>query len=237
MKWPMLCLKGQARTESGNDGGRNRDKGGAGRRTNGDGTPWHPQSIGRYIFSGKMFGKGATGSVFHGNESETHRDVAIKVLDASSSGTPSEVAALRKVASSGHPNICGFLEHHYRHGKHFIVMEACSGGELFQQVESVGQLGEERARRLGRGVVAGVTFMHSCGVAHRDLKLENLLLDRPDGDVKICDFGLAHVYDSTRTGAPAARPSSRGAAAPRATRHLRCWLGCPTTASWSTSGR
>merc|ERR1719271_670992 len=40
-----------------------------------------------------------------------------------------------------------------------------------------------------------MTYMHSLGVAHRDLKLENLLLDAPNGNVKICDFGLAHVFE------------------------------------------
>mmetsp|Transcript_54854 Transcript_54854/g.117743 ORF Transcript_54854/g.117743 Transcript_54854/m.117743 type:complete len:353 (+) Transcript_54854:1-1059(+) len=117
------------------------------------------------------------------------------MLDNGSSGTPTEVAVLRKVAAAGHPNICAFLEHYYKYGKHFIVMEACSGGELFQQVEAVGQITEEKARELGRGVVSGVLYMHKCGVAHRDLKLENLLLDKPNGSVKICDFGLAHVYE------------------------------------------
>jgi serine/threonine protein kinase len=100
-----------------------------------------------------MLGKGATGSVFHGACPETGEEVAIKLLDTSSSGTPAEVSALRKVAAAGHPNICGFLEHHCKYGKHFIVMEACSGGELFQQVEAVGQLSEDRAREIGRGVV------------------------------------------------------------------------------------
>lgn len=193
MKWPLFCLKGQPRTESGPDGARGRDDRDS-RFTNSDGTAWHPESIGRYVFSGRILGKGATGSVFHGTCPETGADVAIKMLDTSSSGTPVEVSALRKVAAAGHPNICGFLEHRFKHGKHFIVMEACSGGELFQQVEAVGQLSEDRARELGRGVVSGVVFMHEHGVAHRDLKLENLLLDKPNGIVKICDFGLAHMY-------------------------------------------
>jgi serine/threonine protein kinase len=48
--------------------------------------------------------------------------------------------------------------------------------------------------------VSGVLFMHQCGVTHRDLKLENLLLDKPDGIVKICDFGLAHVYQPVGDG-------------------------------------
>lgn len=199
MKWSMLCNKGQPRTDSGlqETAGRSRDKS---RRTDSS-TPWHPPSIGRYNFSGKMLGRGATGSVFHGRCSETGVDVAIKVLEASSSGTPTEVAALRKIASAGHPHICGFLEHHHKHGKHFIVMEACTGGELFQQVESVGHVSEERARRLVKGVVSGTVFMHSRGVAHRDLKLENILLDAPDGDcAKICDLGLAHVYESCGDG-------------------------------------
>lgn len=192
----MLCLKGQPRTESDSHEPKKRKGRRPGSsRPSADDQPWHPQSIGRYVFSGKTFGKGATGNVFVAASSTTGQSVAIKVLDSASSGMPAEVAALRKVASSGHPNICGFIEHHCRHGKHYIVMEACTGGELFQQVEAVGQMSEERAQRLGWNVVSGMTYMHSLGVAHRDLKLENLLLDAPNGNVKICDFGLAHVFE------------------------------------------
>lgn len=194
----MLCLKGQPRTESDSHEPKKRKgrrPGSGSSRPSADDQPWHPQSIGRYVFSGKTFGKGATGNVFVAASSTTGQSVAIKVLDSASSGMPAEVAALRKVASSGHPNICGFIEHHCRHGKHYIVMEACTGGELFQQVEAVGQMSEERAQRLGWNVVSGMTYMHSLGVAHRDLKLENLLLDAPNGNVKICDFGLAHVFE------------------------------------------
>ena len=175
---------------------------------------WHPQRNERYVFSGETFGKGATGNVFVAAAPSTRgQSVAIKVLDSLSSVSSDmssvEVAALQKVASSGHPNICAFIERYCRHGKHHIVMEACIGGELFDEVKAVGQMSERRAQQLGWNVVSGMTYMHSLGVVHRDLKLENLLLDAPNGNVKICDFGLAHVFKQRSDGSFATNKLTR----------------------------
>ena len=71
---------------------------------------------------------------------------------------------------------------------------------MFQEVEKHGLLSEDRAARLMSGAVAAVKHMHSHRVAHRDLKLENLLLADVGGDdVKVCDLGLAlHVQEGAR---------------------------------------
>tara|TARA_B110000858_G_scaffold52213_1_gene60465 strand:+ start:293 stop:1375 length:1083 start_codon:yes stop_codon:yes gene_type:complete len=184
------------------------------KRPSADDQTWHPQRSEHYVFSGETFGKGATGNVFvAAAPSTTGQSVAIKVLDSvssvSSDMSSGEVAALQKVARSGHPNICAFIEHYCRHGEHHIVMEACIGGELFDEVMAVGHMSEERAQRLGWNVVSGMTYMHSLGVVHRDLKLENLLLDAPNGNAKICDFGLSHVFKQRPDGSFATNKLTR----------------------------
>ena len=81
------------------------------------------------------------------------------------------------------------------------MLELCTGGELFAQVERDGALPEARSRRYFTGIAAGVAHLHSCGVCHRDLKLENVLLGGPSADEpKICDLGLAHVFKRTADG-------------------------------------
>ncbi|GAB4817583.1 hypothetical protein N2152v2_004629 [Parachlorella kessleri] len=73
-----------------------------------------------------------------------------------------------------------------------IVMDYASGGELFNRVAEVGAFPEDEARYFFQQLVSGVAWCHRQGVCHRDLKLENTLLDGgPAYRVKICDFGYS----------------------------------------------
>jgi len=103
-----------------------------------------------------------------------------------------EVSILRRVGGS-HPNVIGYRGYYTRGDDHFIVLEAATGGELFEKVIDSGSLGEAYSRHLFVQMLAGVQHMHGQGVAHRDLKLENVMLDGA-GVPKWVDFGLAHVY-------------------------------------------
>jgi len=102
------------------------------------------------------------------------------------------VAALERVGR--HPNIARLVDScRTASGYDIIVTEAVGGGELLGLVERVGRVPEERAKVLLAGVVSGVLHMHSRGLAHRDLKLENLLLTEAGGShVKIIDYDNAH---------------------------------------------
>ena len=92
-----------------------------------------------------------------------------------------------------HPNIIG-LKGTAQEGKNMIIyMEIATGGELFSRVINSGSLTEDEARPYFTQLMTAVAYMHSQGVAHRDLKLENVLLEQDQ--CKVCDFGLAHVYD------------------------------------------
>jgi hypothetical protein len=92
-----------------------------------------------------------------------------------------------------------------------IAMEFCSGGEVFARVARSGRLPEREARRLWRQLVAGVGACHEQGVCHRDLKLENALLDdsADPPTLKIADFGYskslaaAESDPRSRVGTPA----------------------------------
>jgi serine/threonine protein kinase len=72
-----------------------------------------------------------------------------------------------------------------------MVMEYASGGELFEYVQKRKRLGEIRAKMLMFQILSAVDYLHLKGIVHRDLKLENVLMDG-DGNVKLADFGFAN---------------------------------------------
>lgn len=79
----------------------------------------------------------------------------------------------------------------------YLVMHKCRGGDVLDRVANIDQYSEKDARQFSQGLLRGVKFMTEHGVAHRDLKPQNLLLEREDDNtqVKICDFGYAkRVY-------------------------------------------
>lgn len=71
-----------------------------------------------------------------------------------------------------------------------MVMELCVNGDLCQYIKSKGPLSEESSCRFFLQLCAAVQYLHSLNVTHRDLKCENLLLDR-NNNIKVCDFGLS----------------------------------------------
>jgi serine/threonine-protein kinase SRK2 len=73
-------------------------------------------------------------------------------------------------------------------------MEYAAGGELFERICDAGRFHEDEARYFFQQLVCGVSFCHAMGICHRDLKLENTLLDgSPAPRLKICDFGYSKV--------------------------------------------
>ncbi|KAK4741951.1 hypothetical protein SAY87_025539 [Trapa incisa] len=89
-----------------------------------------------------------------------------------------------------HPNVVQLYEVMGSKTKIFIVMEFVNGGELFEKIVNHGRMREDEARSYFQQLIHAVDYCHSRGVYHRDLKLENLLLDAY-GRLKISDFGLS----------------------------------------------
>ncbi|XP_021997555.1 serine/threonine-protein kinase SRK2I [Helianthus annuus] len=90
-----------------------------------------------------------------------------------------------------------------------LVMEYASGGELFDRICNAGRFNEDEARFFFQQLISGVSYCHSMQVCHRDLKLENTLLDgSPAPRLKICDFGYSkssvlHSQPKSTVGTPA----------------------------------
>lgn len=108
-----------------------------------------------------------------------------------------------------HPNIIRFKEVFLNPTHLAIVMEYASGGELFHRICTAGRFTEDEARYYFQQLISGVSYCHSMQICHRDLKLENTLLDGSSAPhLKICDFGYSkssvlHSQPKSIVGTPA----------------------------------
>ncbi|KAK7321201.1 hypothetical protein VNO77_31584 [Canavalia gladiata] len=108
-----------------------------------------------------------------------------------------------------HPNIVRFKEVLLTPTHLVIVMEYAAGGELFERICKAGRFSEDEARFFFQQLISGVSYCHSMQICHRDLKLENTLLDGSSAPrVKICDFGYSkssvlHSQPNSTVGTPA----------------------------------
>ena len=147
---------------------------------------------------GRLLGHGTFGKVYFAREIHSRRPVAMKVLikekvikSGMTEQVKREISAMKKVK---HPNIVELQEVLASKTKIFLAMEYIRGGELFSKISQSGRLKEETARTFFRQLISAIDFCHSLGVSHRDLKLENLLLD-DSGNLKVADFGLSAISD------------------------------------------
>ena len=154
--------------------------------------------FGEYML-GQTLGEGEFGKVKLGWKKDGSVQVAIKLIRRDSLGSnPSrlpkiyrEISILRELS---HPNIVR-LHEMVETDRHIgIILEYASGGELFDYILNHRYLKDNAARRLFAQLVSGVGYLHKKGIVHRDLKLENLLLDR-NRNIIITDFGFANTFD------------------------------------------
>lgn len=159
--------------------------------------------FGLYIL-GSTLGEGEFGKVKLGwrKDGKHPSQVAIKLIkrDTIMKDSESEIKIHREINSLkmlNHPNIVNLVEV-MKSGKYIgIVLEYASGGELFDYILQHKYLKENVAKKLFAQLVSGVDYMHSKGLIHRDLKLENLLLDKHK-NVIISDFGFVNSYNKDK---------------------------------------
>ncbi len=163
-------------------------------------------------------GAGGMGEVFRARDTRLNRDVAVKVLPAAVAGDEDRLRRFRVEAQSAgslnHPNILSIHDVGSHNGQPYLVTELLEGETLRQRLQG-GKLSVQKAVDYARQAASGLAAAHARGITHRDVKPDNLFITS-EGRVKILDFGLAKIRETSAT----ARPGQAGDATPTETQAL-----------------
>jgi Tol biopolymer transport system component len=142
-------------------------------------------------------GAGGMGEVYRATDTRLKRQVALKVLPSSIAADPERLARFQReaevLASLNHPNIAGLHGIEESGGVKALVMELVEGPTLADRIAH-GPIPVEEALTIARQIADALAAAHDRNIIHRDLKPANIKL-RPDGEVKVLDFGLAKAMD------------------------------------------
>ncbi|CAO3687583.1 unnamed protein product [Rhizopus stolonifer] len=150
-------------------------------------------------------GRGSSGKVKLALDNSTKKLVAIKIVkrnkavDAKSK-MKQDIREARTIREAyimkllHHPHIVQLQELHMTASFFYITMEYVEGGQLLHHIVRHGKLDEADARRFARQIISALDYMHRNSIVHRDLKIENILLDKEHKNIKVVDFGLSNLY-------------------------------------------
>lgn len=145
---------------------------------------------------GDSLGKGSYAVVNVAYSKKLKRQVAIKIIlkkkapqDYITKFLPREISVMKQIK---HPNIIGLYEAIETNSRIFLVMDMADGGDLLDYIKTNGAVCEPEARKFFRQLVNAAEYLHNLGVVHRDLKCENILLDRGK-NILLSDFGFARA--------------------------------------------
>ncbi|MBR0674462.1 serine/threonine-protein kinase, partial [Neoroseomonas soli] len=150
-------------------------------------------------------GAGAMGTVYDAVDRIIERRVAIKVVNRPNESDPEAVEAharfRREAQAAGrlsHPNIVGVYDYGENQTQAWIVMELVEGGSLKGRIDKNQRFTIPEIVRIMGEVCAALNYSHQRGVVHRDIKPGNIMMTT-DGQVKIADFGIARLENSSMT--------------------------------------
>jgi len=149
---------------------------------------------------GELLGSGAMGNVYSAEDTLLKRSVALKQLSPQLSGNEDIIARFRQealaLARLSHHNIVQVYDFIEGEGFFWIVIERVTGGELEDRLQAPEAIEQQAALRLTLQMAEALAYAHKQGVIHRDFKPANVLLSS-NGDVKITDFGIAKLAQSS----------------------------------------
>ncbi|KIW61944.1 hypothetical protein, variant 3 [Exophiala xenobiotica] len=149
------------------------------------------KSVGNYTI-GKLIGKGSFGKVYLARHNLIHGSkVVLKASNKEDGNLAREIHHHRQFI---HPHIARLYEVIITETHVWLALEYCPGDELYNYLCKNGALPVETVQKIFTQLVGAVAYIHSKSCVHRDLKLENVLLDKHD-NVKLCDFGFTREYE------------------------------------------
>lgn len=157
-----------------------------------------------YVISQRVLGTGCSGEVqMATSRSQTSLSVAVKSLKLDSVGREMREdlqSEVRNYLSMDHPHITRLHDVYESNHNLHLVMECMEGGELFDRLIEKKRFSEEEASDALRQMLLALNYIHSHGIVHRDIKLENFMFDRKgSGHLKLIDFGFSKMLDPSDT--------------------------------------
>ena len=156
------------------------------------------QLLGHYQILAPL-GKGGMGVVYLAADSRLDRKIALKILPPEFSASPDRLRRFareaRAISALNHPNIITIFEIGQASGAHFMATEFVAGLTLRQWMKAA-RAGPAEVIGIAMQIAGALAAAHEAGIAHRDIKPENIMV-RPDGLVKVLDFGLAKRTERT----------------------------------------
>jgi serine/threonine protein kinase len=148
---------------------------------------------GRYQIIEEL-GKGGMGKVYKAQDTDLKEKVAIKLLKPEIAADKKTIERFRNELKFArkirHKNVCQMYDLNKEEGAHYITMEYVDGEDLKSMIRMMGQLGSGKTVYVAKQVCEGLAEAHRLGVVHRDLKPQNIMIDK-DGNTRIMDFGIA----------------------------------------------
>ena len=156
-----------------------------------------------------QIGEGGMGQVYRGTDTTLGRQVAIKILPDAFASDSERLARFEReaktLASLNHPHIAAIYGFEKSAGMHALVMELVEGDDLSQRIAQ-GPIPLDEALPIAKQIAEALEAAHEQGIIHRDLKPANIKV-RPDGTVKVLDFGLAKAMEPTGVASPSVSQS------------------------------
>jgi len=148
----------------------------------------------------KLLGTGSSSKVVLGVNTLNNEHVAIKIIKRKHEQEfkKHDFRIFREVIMSSminHPYVVRLKNFMFSTSYYFLIFEYINGKQLYDVIVDEGYLDEKVARRYFRQILSAIDYIHKNSIVHRDLKIENILLDEND-NIKIIDFGLSNFYDS-----------------------------------------